>query len=84
MLLGLTGFAVGLIPLLALTFFSPGLRSEGAWAVAVFVLGVLTGIALVASARRLPALWILVALQALLLIGVLYQTLSGSRLYIGT
>lgn len=33
---GALGFILGLVPLVALTFFSPGLRSEGVRGLAVF------------------------------------------------
>ena len=39
---GLTGFILGLIPLLALTFFSPGLSAEGIRGILAFAVGVAT------------------------------------------
>jgi len=82
--LSITGFVLGAVPLLALAFFSPGLRTEGMWGYALFVLGLLTLAGLVISAPRRRWLWALVAVQGILLGLVLYETLSDAALYIGT
>ena len=80
----LLGFILGFLPLVGLTFFSPGLRSEGARGVAVLALAVITLVLLIASARRKTLFWIMVAIQILLLTGVLIETFSDARLYVGT
>jgi len=77
-------FVLGVVPMLALAFFSPGLRSEGATGLLVGVFGVGTLLLLTLAARRNKPLWILVAFQALLLAALLFQTFSDARLYIGT
>jgi hypothetical protein len=82
--LGFTGLIVGTVPLLALAFFSPGLRTEGIWGYAFFALGLLTFAGLVVSALRRRWLWVLVAVQGILLGLVLYETFSDAALYIGT
>jgi hypothetical protein len=81
---GLLGFILGFAPLLALTFFSPGLGAEGARGVTVFAVGVGTLLALILRARQRRWFWILAAIQTLLLIGVLIETFSDARLYLGT
>ena len=81
---GILGFILGFLPLVELTFFSPGLRSEGARGFAVVALGVITLVLLIARARQKKWFWILVALQMLLLTGVLIETFSDARLYVGT
>ena len=81
---GILGFVLGLLPLVALIFFSPGLRSEGIRGLAVLILGTLTLVLLIARARQKKSFWILVAIQMLLLLGVLIETFSDARLYIGT
>lgn len=82
--LSLTGFVLGTVPLVALAFFSPGLRTEGVWGYALFVLALLTFVGLVISAPRHRWLWALVAVQGILLGLVLYETLSDAALYVGT
>ena len=82
--IGLFGFILGLVPLLALTFFSPGLRAEGALGIAAFSLGVATLLALIAKAWQTTWFWLLVVIQALLLVGVLVESFSDAALYIGT
>ena len=77
-------FVLGVVPLLALAFFSPGIRSEGPTGVLIAVFGVITLLVLTQAARRNKPLWMLVVFQALLLAAVLFQTLSDARLYIGT
>ena len=81
---GLLGFVLGFLPLVALTFFSPGLRSEGVRGLAVLALGLITLVLLIVRARQKKRFWILAAIQVLLLIGVLIETFSDARLYIGT
>ena len=82
--LSVTGFALGVVPLLAFALFSPGLRAEGIWGYAFFTLGVLTFAGLIASAFRRRWLWALVAIQAILIGLVLYETFSDAALYVGT
>jgi len=81
---GILGFILGFLPLVALTFFSPGLRSEGARGLAVVCLAVITLILLIARARHKRLFWIMVAVQILLLTGVLIETFSDAALYVGT
>ena len=81
---GVVGFILGFLPLVALIFFSPGLRSEGVRGLAVSALGVTTLVLLIVSAIQNKSFWILVAIQMLLLAGVLIETFSDARLYIGT
>lgn len=81
---GLLGFVLGFLPLVALTFFSPGLRSEGVRGLAVLALGLITLVLLIVRARQKKRFWILAAIQVLLLTGVLIETFSDARLYIGT
>ena len=81
---GLLGFILGFLPLVALIFFSPGLRSEGLRGLAIVALGVITLVLLIARARHRHRFWLLVAIQMLLLSGVLIETFSDGRLYIGT
>ena len=78
------GFALGCVPLLVLSFFSPGLRSEGFAGLCVFAFGVLTVFGLVATARYRRRFWVLVALQVLFLALVLIETFSDAALYLGT
>jgi len=82
--LSLTAFVLGAVPLLAFSFFSPGLGSEGIWGYAFFAFGLLTLAGLTISALRRRRLWILVAVQGILLSLVLYEALSGAALYVGT
>jgi len=71
-------------PLLALTFFSPGLTTEGIVGGAVFAFGLATLILLFLGARQSKRDLVLVVLQLVLLALVMYETLSNARLYIGT
>ena len=73
-----------MLPLLALTFFSPGLRAERVAGGAVFAFGLATLIPLFVSAREHKRDLFLVVVQVLLLALVIYETLSDARLYIGT
>jgi hypothetical protein len=77
-------FAVGVIPLLGMTFFSPGLQTERLAGVGVLAFGIATFLLLVASARRHRPDRLLVLLQLLLLGLVLYESLSDARLYMGS
>ena len=81
---GTVGFIVGVLPLLAFTFFSPGLGAEGVWGGVTFILGLVALALLMAAARRNRWLWALAVIQLLLLAGVLVETFSDSVLYIGT
>lgn len=81
---GVAGFVLGILPLLALTFFSPGFGTEGVWGIAVFAVGVVTLLLLVVSARRHKGYWILVIVLLLLLSAVLVENFSDAWLYIGT
>jgi len=81
---GILGFVLGLLPLVALIFFSPGLRSEGIRGLAVLALGIVTLVLLIARAKQKKTFWILVAIQILLLVGVLVETFFDARLYIGS
>jgi hypothetical protein len=78
------GFLIGIIPLLAFAFFSPGLQSEAPWGYLTLAFGAITFLLLIVAARARRLIWILVVFQALLLAAVLFETLSDSRLYIGT
>ena len=80
----IVAFPLGALPLLALTFLSPGLNSEGFWGYLAIAFGVATLIGLVFSARRRRFIWILVFLQAILIGFVLYETFSDAALYVGT
>jgi hypothetical protein len=75
---------IGVLPLLLLTFFSLGLRSEGAWGFAAFALGVVSLICLAGASTQNKRYWILALIQALLLTGVVIESVSDSILYIGT
>lgn len=77
-------FAVGVIPLLGMTFFSPGLQSERLVGVGVVTFAMATLLLLGVSARRHRRDRLLVLLQLLLLGLVLYESLSDARLYIGS
>ncbi len=82
--LGLIGFIVGIIPLLALTFFSPGIASEGLWGYITLAWGALTLVLLIMASRANKNYRILLVVQILLLAGVLIETFSNAPLYIGT
>jgi hypothetical protein len=82
--LGLGCFAIGALPILAFTFFSPGIHSEGPWGYAVVGFGVATLICLSFAAAKYPWVWGVVILQALLIALLLYQEFSDSALYVGT
>jgi hypothetical protein len=82
--LSITGFVLGVAPLLAFSFFSPGLGTEGIWGYAFFTFGLLTFAGLITSAPRCRWLWALVIVQGILLGLVLYETLSDAALYVGT
>jgi hypothetical protein len=77
-------FVIGILPLLALAFFSPGISAEGLWGYAALIFGVATLVGLTFSALRSRWVWSLVVLQAILIGLVLYETLSQAALYVGT
>ena len=81
---GVIGFAVGAIPLLALTFFSAGATSEGLWGYIALAWGATTLVLLALTSRANKNYRILVVLQILLLAGVLIEAFSDASLYIGT
>jgi len=80
----LAGSLLGALPLLAFAFFSPGLQSESPWGYITFIFGVITLVLLIFVARGKPIIWVLVVFQTLLLAAVLVESVSDSRLYIGT
>lgn len=82
--LAIAGFLIGALPLLALTFFSPGLDSETKWGGLIFIFGIVTNVLLLLAAMKSRSLWLLVIIQTLLLAGVLIETFSDAILYIGT
>jgi succinate-acetate transporter protein len=77
-------FAIGALPLLGLTFFSPGLQPERALGFVIFGFGLMTLVLLIMSPHRRWGDKILIALQLVFLALVVYETLSGARLYLGT
>ena len=83
-LYGALCFALGGFPLLGLAFFSPGLSSEGASGVLIFLYGVATLALLALGARRKRWVLVLAVFQIILLGLVLFETFSESALYIGT
>ena len=82
--LSLVCFAIGALPILAFTFFSPGIHSEGAWGYGVVGFGVATLICLSLAAAQAHWVWGVAVLQAALIALLLYQTFSNAALYIGT
>lgn len=80
----ITAFVIGLVPLLAFAFFSPGIRSEGFWGYAALIFGLATLFGLTASALRRRWVWGLVVLQVILIGLVLYESISDAAMYIGT
>lgn len=77
-------FFLGMIPLLAFAFFSPGLQSEGPWGYLTLAFGVITFLLLIFAARARGWVWILVIFQTLFIAAVLIETFTDSLLYIGT
>lgn len=79
-------FLVGLLSTIAMTFFSPGLRSEGLLGIGVGIWAIVSLTLLIATAvaRRGISYWILVVIQTLLIFGLLVETFSDARLYLGT
>lgn len=77
-------FIVGAVPLLGLTFFSPGLRAENALGLGIFGFGLVTLILLLMSHHRRWGDKVMIALQLIFLALVVYETLSGAQLYLGT
>lgn len=82
--LSLGCFAIGALPILVLTFFSPGIHSEGPWGYGVAAFGVATLVCLSCAAAKTPWLWGVVGVQAVLIALLLYQAFSDAALYIGT
>jgi hypothetical protein len=77
-------FAIGALPLLGVAFFSPGLRQERALGLVIFGFGLVTLVLLIMSPHRRWGDKIVIVLQVVLLVLVVYETLSGARLYLGT
>jgi hypothetical protein len=77
-------FTIGTVPLLGVAFFSPGLRPEHALGLLIFGFGLLTLVLLIMSPHRRWGDKIILVLQVVLLALVVYETLSGARLYVGT
>jgi hypothetical protein len=77
-------FAIGALPLLGLTFFSPGLEPEHLLGLVIFGFGLLTLVLLIMSPHRRWGDKVMIGLQVLFLALVVYETLSGARLYLGT
>ena len=77
-------FVIGTFPLLAFTFLSPGISSEGLRGYAALIFGLATLVGLTVSALRRTWVWGLVFAQAVLIVLVLYETFSQAALYIGT
>ena len=77
-------FLLGILPHLALAFFSPGLRSEGVLGIGLVMYSLTTLSCLLLAARRTKRIWVVVVFQIILMGTVLYESLSGARLYIGT
>ena len=83
-LIALACFATGALPLLALTFFSPGLVTTDVVSWVILIFGLTTAFLLVRLALRERWAWALVVVQLVLLGLVAYATLSGGALYLGT
>lgn len=83
-LIGMALFGLGIVPLLGLALFSPGLGAEGLLGALVvgYSLGTLVALGWLAVRRRW--MWVLVLAQIGLLALVCYETLSGGALYTGT
>jgi hypothetical protein len=82
--LSLGCFAIGAPAMLAFSFFSPGIHSEGQWSYGVAGFGVATLICLSFAAAKAPWVWGVVVVQAALMALLLYQSFSDAALYIGT
>jgi hypothetical protein len=83
-LIGFVLFVLGILPLLAFTFLSPGLTSEGKLGFCVVIFSVVTLGFLVGASRSNRRMILLVVLQLILIGLVLFETFSDSALYIGT
>jgi len=81
---GRLAFLMGAPPLLGLTFFSPGLQVGHPLGFGIFGFGLLTLILLIMSPNRRRGDRAFILLQLVLLALIVYETLSGGRLYIGT
>jgi hypothetical protein len=77
-------FAIGALPLLGLTFFSPGLELEHPLGFVIFGFGLLTLVLLLMSPHRRWGDKVMIGLQVLFLGLAVYETLSRARLYLGT
>ena len=77
-------FVVGAVPILALTFFSPGIQTEGPWGYGVAIFGLTTLVFLSLVAVHVPWVWAVVVVQSALVALLFYQALSDAALYIGT
>jgi hypothetical protein len=77
-------FAVGALPILAFTFFSPGIRSEGPWGYFVAVFGAATLVCLSFAAVRIRWVRAIAVVQAVLIALLLYEAFSDAALYVGT
>jgi hypothetical protein len=73
-----------MFPMLALTFFSPGLTSEGKLGVVIMVFGAVTLAFRVGVSLSNRKMIFLVVLQLILIGLVLFETFFDSVLYIGT
>jgi len=82
--LSLGCFAIGALPILAFTFFSPGIHSEGPWGYGVVGFGVATLVCLSFAAAKAPWVWGVVVVQAALIALLLYQAFSDAPFYVGT
>ncbi len=76
-------FFIGLLPLLAFTFFSSGLGYRS-WDIVVSAFSIITLVSLLFAARQRKPLWMLVVLQVILMGLLLFTTLFDGALYIGT
>ena len=81
---GLLGFILGFLPLVLLISRKTALRYVDLGGLLVFALGVITLVLLIVRARQKKAFWILVAVELLLLAGILIETFTDQRLYTGT
>jgi hypothetical protein len=82
--IGLGCFALGALPILAFTFFSPGIQSEGPWGYVVAVFGVATLVCLSFAAARVRWVTAVAVVQAVLIALLLYEAFSDAALYVGT
>lgn len=76
---GILGFILRFVALVDLISFKTGMRYQYGGRI-VFALGVITLVLLLAGARQKKSFWILVAIQMVLLTGVLIETFSDARI----